>query len=172
MPLQKYNNWIKALWQTAVIILMAGLAGVFINHFRPDSLALVADWSTEARLTTASGKRLDISLADAKKLFTEKAAVFMDARSSDDYESEHIQGAHSLPWHDVDRRFIAVAENISPDTPIITYCDGETCSLSHDLALFLLNMGFNNVRVLVNGWTVWLKDRLPVEKGTIALDEG
>jgi 3-mercaptopyruvate sulfurtransferase SseA len=27
-------------------------------------------------------------------------------------------------------------------------------------------MGFNNVRVLLDGWTEWTKDHLPVEKGS------
>ena len=52
---------------------------------------------------------------------------------------------------------------MEPETPIITYCDGETCNLSHDLALFLRDMGFMNVRVLVNGWTAWHESRFPVE---------
>jgi len=73
------------------------------------------------------------------------------------------------PWdvfrNGTDRQFIEATKDISPDATIITYCDGETCNLSHNLALFLLDMGFSNVRVLINGWTVWLEGNLPVEKG-------
>jgi 3-mercaptopyruvate sulfurtransferase SseA len=56
-----------------------------------------------------------------------------------------------------------ITQDLEPETAIIAYCDGETCNLSHDLALFLKDMGFMNVRVLVNGWTVWSKSRFPVE---------
>ena len=45
---------------------------------------------------------------------------------------------------------------------IIAYCDGEHCDLSHELALFLKEMGFENARVLVNGWTVWQQAGLRV----------
>ena len=48
---------------------------------------------------------------------------------------------------------------------IISHCDGETCSLSKDLALFLRDMGFKNARVLVNDWTVWQ------EKGALMMLE-
>ena len=95
----------------------------------------------------------------------EKSALFIDARSMDEYVKGHILGARSLSWHDVDRRFIEVTEDISPDSLIITYCEGANCELGCDLALFLRDMGFSNVRVLLDGWTEWNKGRLPVETG-------
>jgi len=118
---------------------------------------MVGDWSTEG------GEQLIISVEDARKLFDQKSAIFMDARDAFQYEKGHIQGARNLPWHDVDAQFIDATQGISQDTPIITYCDGETCDLSHDLALFLMDVGFTNVKVLVNGWTVWVENNLPVE---------
>ena len=156
--------WVKTLWQIPAILAIALGMGLISNTLRHDSLQIVGDWSAEARTTTATGAHLIISLSEAAKLFTEKAAVFIDARSDEDFRKGHIQGAKSLPWQDVDQRFIEIAEDISPDVTIITYCDGETCKLSHDLALFLIDMGFKDVRVLVNGWSVWQETNLPVEK--------
>ncbi len=118
----------------------------------------------EARLMSPSGERLDITLVEAKKLFLQEAVIIIDARPNDDYEKGHIRGARSLPWHDVDQRFMEVTKDISVDTPIITYCDGETCELSHHLANFLADSGFTNVRILVNGWTKWQNADLPIEK--------
>lgn len=118
----------------------------------------------EARLVSPSGERLDISLAEAKKLFLQKAAIIIDARSKDDYEKGHIRGARSLPWHEVDQRFMEVTKDISVNTPIITYCDGENCELSYHLANFLLDLGFTDVKILINGWTKWQKTDLPIEK--------
>ncbi|MEJ2658258.1 MAG: rhodanese-like domain-containing protein, partial [Desulfobacterales bacterium] len=62
-----------------------------------------------------------------------------------------------------DQSFTAVTKNIPADATIITYCDGETCELSHHLANFLIDAGFNNVRILVNGWTKWKNADLPIE---------
>ena len=158
-------TYFQVAWQACAMFALSILLAFAINQLRSDRLPLVGDWSIKAKLRTANGDRLEISFEEAEKLFMEKSALFIDARSMDDYASGHILGARSLPWHDVDQRFIEVAEDISPDTLIITYCDGVTCELSCDLALFLLDMGFNNVRVLLDGWAVWLKSRLPVEKG-------
>jgi rhodanese-related sulfurtransferase len=65
----------------------------------------------------------------------------------------------------VDLNFMTVTADLEMTTPIITYCDGETCELSHDLALFLRDAGFTDSRVLVNGWTVWQQAGLPVGIG-------
>jgi rhodanese-related sulfurtransferase len=158
------HKWRQALWQVPAILMAAGILALSVNSLRQESLPLVGDWSTGERMTTISGERLDISFANAARLFREQAAVFVDARSEAEYERGHIQGALNLPWGDVDRLFFSATAGLPPDTPIITYCDGETCSLSHDLAVFLRNVGYVNVKVLVNGWTVWKRANLPVDE--------
>jgi len=67
---------------------------------------------------------------------------------------------------------MGVTEDISPDTPIITYCDGEICELSHNLAIFLRDMGFRNVRILVNGWALWKEEGLPIASGSSTAGQG
>lgn len=171
MLINQNNIWEKIIWQISAIILIAGVAALLVNQLRTDRLTLIGDWSVEGKLTTVTGERLDIPFVDTKKLFMEKRAVFVDARSRKDYENGHIAGARSLPWPDVEQRVIDATDNISSDTTIITYCNGETCKLSHDLAMFLKDMDFSNVRVLINGWTVWQENHLPVEKGKASLDE-
>ncbi len=163
MKSRYYVNWKQAIRQIPVVIFVAGILAFSANALRPDALPLIGDWSLDARMTTVTGDRLDISLPEAEKLFRDRAAVFLDARSADDYARGHIKGARSLPWQDVDLLFMEVTQDLESETPIITYCDGETCNLSHDLALFLKDMGFMNARVLVNGWTVWRESHLPVE---------
>ena len=158
------QQFLQSVWQCGAMFTLAVFLGFSINQFRDSRLPLFEDWSMEARLISSSGERLDITLIEAKKLFLQEAAIIVDARPNDDYEKGHIRGARSLPWHDVDQRFMEVTKDISVDTPIITYCDGETCELSHNLANFLLELGFNNVRILVNGWTKWQNADLPIEK--------
>lgn len=153
----------RMAWQGPAIVLLAVILGFVSNTIRSNPLPVIGDWSTEGRLTTEEGEQLTISLVEARDLFQQKSAVFIDARDAFQYEEGHIQGALNLPWHDVDALFMDVMEDISQDTLIITYCDGETCNLSHDLALFLIDIGFSNVKVLVNGWTVWLENDLPTE---------
>jgi rhodanese-related sulfurtransferase len=156
--------FLQSVWQCAAMFTLAVFLGFSINQFRDSRLPLFEDWSIETRLMSPSSERLDISLAEAKNLFLQESAMFIDARPNDDYEQAHIRGARSLPWNEVDQRFMEVTKDISVDTPIITYCNGDTCKLSHHLANFLLDLGFTDVRILVDGWTKWQNADLPIDK--------
>jgi rhodanese-related sulfurtransferase len=157
--------WGRAARQTMVLVILSAVAAVSVNALRPDRLPLVGDWSAAARIITATGERMDISIYEAENLFFTDAAVFIDARPVQDYAQGHIQNARSLPWQEVDLKFMGVTEALDLEMPIVTYCDGETCELSHNLALFLRDAGFLNTRVLVNGWTLWQQAGLPTESG-------
>jgi len=157
--------WKRAAWQIPALLILSAVAALGVNALRSDRLPLVGDFSMAARMTTATGERMDITLEEAEKLYFTHAAVFIDARSAEEYAQGHIRDARSLPWQDVDLNFMAVTADLELTTPIVTYCDGETCELSHDLALFLRDAGFTDTRVLVNGLTVWQQAGLPVESG-------
>jgi rhodanese-related sulfurtransferase len=148
--------------QAVFIILMAMALGTAVNLIRPDGIPFVASWSMADKLVTEEGDTLSIPLEDAAVLFADNAAVFLDARTPAEYAQGHIQGAVNLPWHEVDNYFETVIMTLDPEAMFITYCDGEACSLSHDLALLLKDLGFTRVKVLVNGWTLWKEHDLPV----------
>jgi rhodanese-related sulfurtransferase len=157
------SPWRQAFRQVSLIIFMAVVVGLGVNWLRTDSLPLVGDWPVK---TGTAGDTPAIPLTEAARLFSEQAALFIDARYEEDYADGHIKGALNLPWDDaVHTRFLKIAGAIPPDRVIITYCDGETCHLSHDLAVFLREKGFETARELVNGWTVWRDAGLPVERG-------
>ncbi|MBI9086213.1 MAG: rhodanese-like domain-containing protein [Desulfobacterales bacterium] len=153
----------NALWQAGGIAAVALILGFGVNAMRPDGIAWVGDWSAQARYADDAGDTMVIPLEEARGLFAAGSVLFVDARSEDEYVAGHIAGAVSLPWQRVEERFMAVVERLEGGGRIIAYCDGETCQLSHDLAKFLKEMGFADVRVLVNGWSVWRNAGLPVE---------
>ena len=153
-------------WETMAMVLLAVVLGLLVNQLRPGRLPLVGDWSPEAQLTLESGKSLVISLDEARDSFFSEKAVFLDARSPELYKLGHITGARNLPWNAVDENFDAVMADIHQDALLIAYCDGESCSESKDLALDLFYRGYENVRVLVNGWSLWKEYQLPMDKGT------
>jgi rhodanese-related sulfurtransferase len=157
--------WGRVMGQSAAIMIVAAILGLAVNQVRPDRLALVADWSPQAQLTTDSGDSLMVPFEEAEMLFQAKAAVFLDARSGDFYQEGHIRGALHLPPEELDQRIAEVLTVLPRETTLIAYCDGETCNLSKDLAFALMERGYVNVRVLVNGWTLWQERGLPVEAG-------
>ena len=154
----------QALWQVPLLITMACLIALAVNHWRGAALPLFGDWSVTARLTAPEGDSLVISLDQAKQLYDRESAIFVDARPRSQYENGHISGALSLPWQDATDTFTDLAAKLEEKQTLITYCDGENCALSHDLAIFLKDMAFADVRVLVNGWTVWQNAGLPAQR--------
>lgn len=107
-----------------------------------------------------------IPLAAAEEAWTLQTAVFLDARAPADYATGHIVGAHNLPTEEFDQRYPTVAARLTPDQLVIVYCDGELCELSHDLARRLREVGHTNVKVLLNGWTLWQQAVLPTASGS------
>lgn len=154
----------QTFWQAPLLIVLAGAIAMGVNQWRSDGIVLVGDWTPEARIADTAGDSLIVDLAEANRLFQEEAAIFVDARPENQYAAGHIQGALNIPWQDVDRYFVETADRLGSAPTVITYCDGESCDLSHELALFLKGMGFKDVRVLVNGWTVWRQAGLPIDR--------
>jgi len=107
----------------------------------------------------------EISLQDASVLFASKQAVFVDARDADSYAQGHIQGALSLPLYSFTEEFPAVHDQLTGKT-VITYCDGEHCQLSREVADQLKAAGLQGVLVLKNGWTLWQEAGLPTATGS------
>jgi rhodanese-related sulfurtransferase len=155
----------RALRQSLLLLLIAAAAGLLVNVLRPSALPLVADWSPEARLKTDKGESMVIALDQAKKLCASQQAVFVDARAPEAYREGHILCARNLPLEGVDKRLDEVLVGVPLEGIIVVYCDGEDCSLSEDLAKELYFRGYENVKVLINGWTRWVDAGLPVGQG-------
>jgi rhodanese-related sulfurtransferase len=158
----------RMLWQSGVLILFAVIVGLLVNLVRPDGLALMAAPDPAVSGGKGSDAKLIVPLEQARHLFFANEAVFLDARSRRLYEKGHVAGARSLPAETAEQSAFEVLADMSQDAVLITYCDGKNCVQGKKLAVFLLGMGFRNVRVLDNGWTRWTKKGLPTEKGSNA----
>ena len=85
----------------------------------------------------------------------------MDVRSHDMFDEGHIPGAMSLPLGDFDALVEAFAAE-SRKQPIVTYCSGRLCQDSHTVAQFLMERGFENVVVYIDGFPGWIENEYPV----------
>ena len=159
------------IFQVFALLIMAFMAGLGTNFIRSAPLPLVQDWSVKARLTTSDGDTMALDLNQAMALYKNSQATFVDARDALNFHRGHIKNALNLPWHNVQEQFMDVVPRIDPDLLIITYCDGETCNLSHDLAFFLKEMGFK-VKVMTGGWEAWIKANMPVTAEEEGSDNG
>jgi len=153
----------KALWQIPIILIITICIAFGYNQIRANTIPLMCSWSENISGNTFSEYVSTISVDEAAALLNNNDAVFIDARPEPFYNQGHIQGALCLPWHQAEEKCFDVIENIPPDKNIITYCDGESCVLSDKLAVFLCDLGFEQVHTLVNGWTIWNQNNLPID---------
>lgn len=105
-----------------------------------------------------------IRLSEAQRLFRDEGALFIDTREQEQYRLGHIPRALSVPLEsmaELDRSL----GNISKDQTIVTYCDGEECSQSIDLAMRLEEIGYLDVYFFLGGWQEWLAAGYPITTG-------
>ncbi len=119
-----------------------------------------------AAITSDAGGEGDtiqvITLEDARNHFEQGTALFADARPQSAYRSGHIQGALNLDPDEFDSWSGDFFSEVQPDQIIITYCEGDRCTLSLELAERLIWMGYENVYYLENGWGKWIDHQLPI----------
>lgn len=147
--------------KTAIIVGASVWLALAFNAARTDRLPLVQDPEDRARIAAQRG---EISLAEATLLVQSGQAVFLDAREADEFALGHIEGALSLDPLTFGQDFQALRAHMEGKT-VVTYCDGELCELSHELAEQLRSMGLEDVRVLRNGWSLWRDQGLPTATG-------
>jgi len=155
------------------IILLMGVSvtlALVVNYLSPRGIALMGQWDTAKGVITANptgvaeGRPQEIdSAARAREVFDKGDVLFVDARSSDSYEDGHISGAISLPVGQFDERIESFLNQHAPDTFIVTYCSGRTCEDSHNLAQFLSDAGFTDVRIFIDGFPGWEAEGYPIE---------
>ena len=167
------STWMQPMKTVKEVIILLGLALILafaVNFFSPAGIALVGQWDTEQGVVTAKAKN-DVVIDDleiatvglARKLYDTGGYIFVDARSAEDYKQGHIKGAVSLPVGQFEEKLSAFMERYPPDTSIVTYCSGRTCSDSHRLAELLMEMGYEKINVFIDGFPGWEAGGHPVE---------
>jgi rhodanese-related sulfurtransferase len=143
-----------------MVVLGAGL-GLLANALSPKGIPLI----TPPKETPKAEAFLP--LQEAYKLWQGGGALFLDARNPEDYESGHIAKALNFPAEKFEEYYPKLGPLLSSDAPIVVYCNGEQCELSHRLAKELQQVGTTNVHMLFNGWTAWSTAGYPTETNVV-----
>jgi rhodanese-related sulfurtransferase len=139
---------------------MAGAAlGLAANAISPRRIPIITPPKAPPQA------RDTVALEAAKALWGNGTAFFLDARATADYRAGHIAGALSLPIDEFDDHYPQIQPMLTAESAIVVYCDGTDCDLSHRLMDRLHELGYRNVRLLVNGWTTWHKAGLLTHTG-------
>jgi len=158
------------LYFVALTILLGGLLnysllakafdGTLIPEIQQNQLAVI-----KSRNTQLDAGISFINLVDAKKLYDDKLAIFLDARSLQEYETAHISSAINLPARELLKGIIDPIK-IIPDKAavLIAYCDGGECELGLDIAKVLSKHGYQNMFILGEGYPGWEAAGYPMDK--------
>jgi rhodanese-related sulfurtransferase len=111
------------------------------------------------------GRPLDVNLARVKQFWNAGAAVFVDARTLEEYVEGHIPGAVHMDYEQAVTDPAKLEAFDSRGRPIVIYCGGGTCEVSKNLGYALTAAGHSKVLVYTGGWPEWLASGLPVSKG-------
>ena len=163
MPLNKITKELVTLVGIAVI------TAFITNAFSPKGIAFFGDWDTSQGVVTAKPKdevvfhELEIGDIFTAKALYDRGAIFIDARVEEDYSAGRIKGAVSLPvW-----QFEELKQEFKDEFPthmmIVTYCSGRECDDSHVLAQRLLDEGYTDVMVFIDGYPGWEEEGFPIE---------
>lgn len=102
-----------------------------------------------------------ISYDEAITLHTSGEAMFIDARSPYDFHLGHIKNAINVPLKDFHPGMLGALDK---NQLLVTYCDGEECNSSIQLATKLDSLGFSNVKIFFGGWKEWTARNQAVEQ--------
>ena len=156
--------------QSFILLGVSVVLAFIVNYFSPAGIALVGQWDTtqgvimaKAKNDVVSGKLEIEDPARAKQIFDSGKALFVDARSRDNYNHGHIPGAVSLPVGEFDEHIDAFMDQHGSKQPIVIYCSGRTCEDSHNLARLLMDFGYSDVKVFIDGYPGWKAAGYPVE---------
>jgi len=151
------------------LLTLACSLALLVNWLSPNGIPLIGQWDTEVGVVTADTDLAALwaefevpDVATAKRVFDSGKALFVDVRSPGIYDAGHIPGAVSLPLGDLEDRLEAVLADVPRQRPIITYCSGRLCQDSHTAAELLMERGFENVLVFIDGFPGWTENGYPV----------
>lgn len=136
--------------QLAILMGLSVAASLLTGLFHPEALPL-----DESGLIQEG----EITLTTAREMATSQPVLWLDARTREQYEADHIPGAVLLNEDEWNGLLLPVADLLfaasNPPT-VIVYCDSRACAASHQVAERLQEeLGYEDVVVLHGGWETW-----------------
>ena len=147
-----------------IILAVALFIAVVFNSIRSNNILLFS-FSSAALIKEKQAKIPSITLSEAYDLYVKNKVIFIDARDPFSFEEGHLAGAINIYPDDASLHASSLKIKADQGFIFVTYCDGPQCPLSKETAYALIQRGIPTVKVLVNGWSIWLKAGYPVFKG-------
>jgi len=182
--MKKFSLPLNVLYRSTLFILIAISVALIFNSISPRGIKLITPYRwvvvgddiykipifqprklmQKSIIETKGHTPDEIDLKSAYRHYAEDNALFIDTRTLEKYRLGHIPRAISIPMETFDYA-TPILTNTPKDQKIITYCDGEICSQSIDMAVYLDELGFSDVYFFVGGWLQWQENGFPLTEG-------
>ena len=157
--------------ELTILLGISVFAAFTVNYFSPNGIALVGEWDTSKGVITAKPKNDFVfreyeieTVRQAKTIYDRGDVLFVDGRTKTQFEEGHIKGAVSLPVNEFDTMIERFIRKYPISKRIVTYCSGRECQDSHKLAQYLIEAGYTNISVFIDGYPGWEGAGYPVER--------
>lgn len=149
--------FISALWKQAVraalIVVVACVVGLSVNTLW-GGLSLRGNWQNHAEARAIDEGFPLINTAALLQQVDLGEVQLLDARATESFDAGHIDGALSCPVAQTEV-MEELLLSMDPDFSHVVYCAGSDCEESVELAIYLRDFGFSDVKVYTGGWAAW-----------------
>lgn len=150
--------------RAAIIVGLWGAIGLGVNLASPRAIPWIY---VQAKAVGLSGVKVQlIDEKAARKHFGNGDAVFVDARSREDYDKSHVEGAVFLGPENVEERFASVQALLHEKSKIVLYCHGPECDMAERVAEFLGQVGYRNMTIMSAGYSAWERAGFPATRSS------
>jgi len=165
-----------AFKQFIVLLIVAVVVSLAINLVSPNAVPWIGKYrslsSGEGPIVPPTAEVGDppfIDINQAQVEYEFGAALFIDARTRDEFECGTIPGSVNIPFEympegDLTGYLDSVLGGAPFDQTLIVYCSGEECDLSLHLGRNLHTYGYRNVLIFFGGSREWEKFGFEVER--------
>lgn len=101
----------------------------------------------------------EIDIKKAKELHT-AGVPFYDSRPANLFSKGTIEGATNISVTKFEEKKGGLPKDLTK--PVVSFCQGYSCVLSHEMARKLFDLGYRNVLVYAGGYPEWEKTFAPV----------
>jgi rhodanese-related sulfurtransferase len=148
---------------SVLCLTMLAATGI-LSPFAGGRLMAQEQVATEASKTDSTVEAeftLYVSIDELKREMDRGAdLILLDARSRPDYLFDHITGAISMPFYEVDERFTELPK----DKWVIAYCACPRAEAENAVGV-LKTKGFHKVAVMYDGYFEWRDRGFPITSG-------
>ena len=143
--LNQENNILKEMIIIVSISILAALLFNFVNEQRIPVLYHPYVFDDDEEL----------SLEDVKIIYKHKEALFIDARTAEEYQEGHIPDAINIPADFGRTQKMEMLNKIPKGLQIIVYCENAQCYMAERLAKEMQYLKYTSVAVFKGGWEEW-----------------